>query len=173
MTVHEFLREHIEAIDLDWLYARCSEIDGCLVWKRSASHGSDPQATLGGRAGGTILVRRALWELVNERPFPRNRVARCSCGTDLCVHPDHVIAVKKADLQRGKPLPLSHRAQIAKTKRAQSKLTQANVAYIRRTEGPLEDVANEFGIDPSYVGMIRLGKVRIDYANPFVGLGAR
>jgi hypothetical protein len=157
-------------IGLDWLHARCAEVDGCLVWKLAAAHGTEPQARVGHL---TVLVRRMVWELVNGRAFPCNHNARCTCGTDLCVHPDHIQPMSKSKIMVGKALPLTQRAKIAATKRSQSKLSDEAVALIRASKGPIEKVADEFGIDPTYVSQIRLGKARVDYVNPFAGLGAR
>lgn len=157
-------------LGLDWLFARCAEVDGCLVWKLAAAHGTDPQARIGGRGGACILVRRVLWELVNERPFPRKHNAGCNCGTALCVHPDHLLAIPKRAYNRGRPLPLLQRAAIAASKRANSDLSEDDVRRIRASTGRLQDTAEEFAIDPTYVSLIRLGKVRRDYSSPYLQL---
>jgi hypothetical protein len=143
-----------------------------LVWKLAAAHGTDPQARFGGRAGKIMLVRRVLWEAVHERAFPGRAIARCDCGTHLCVHPDHIIAARKHTVQQGVALPLMHRANIAKAKRARSDLSDAAVAAIRQSVAPLHEDADTHGIDPTYVSLIRRGLARRDYSNPYAALGA-
>lgn len=159
-------------LSLDWLHERCAEVDGCLVWKLAAAHGTDPQTRIGGRSGKTMLVRRIVWETTHGRTFPRNHIARCTCDTDLCVHPDHITAEPKREVLKGRSIPLRHRLAIAATKRAASHLSEEDVSRIRSSTGPLEPTAAEFKIDPTYVSAIRRGKVRRDYRNPFIALGA-
>lgn len=155
----------------DWLHERCRDVDGCLVWTLAAAHGCDPQARIGGRANAkTILVRRVLWEQVNGRPFPRKSIARCTCGTPLCVHPGHIVAEPRGKALLGRRLPLQHRAHIAAARRLQSNLSDAAVEAIRASTGKLDEVAREWNVDPTYVSAIRLGKARVNYSNAFVGL---
>lgn len=161
------------SLTLEWLHARCADIDGCLRWNLAAAHGTDPQARVGGRAGQTVLVRRLVWEATHERPLPRNHIARRSCDTPLCVHPDHVLAQHKRDVLAGRSLSLQHRIAIASGRRANSHLSDEDAACIRHSEGPLAEAASAFDIDPTYVSHIRLGKARRDYRNPFFSLGAR
>ncbi|MDQ1260605.1 MAG: hypothetical protein QG643_2431 [Pseudomonadota bacterium] len=157
-------------ITLEWLHARCADVDGCLVWKLAAAHGTDPQTRIGGRKGKILLVRRLLWQFVHGRPFPRNSIARVECDTPLCVHPDHIIAAAKRDVLKGRALPLQHRMAIATSKRASSHLAQDDIERIRASAAPLAVVAAEHDIDPTYVSAIRLGKVRRDYSNPYLAL---
>lgn len=164
-----------EVITLDWILARCREAEGgCLVWTLQGAHGTDPQAKIGGREGKTVLIRRALWELVHERPFIISRVAVCSCKTPMCVHPDHIAAVPRNASQRGRPLSLMHRARLSASRAARfGKLSDADVAQIRASGEKAAVVAEQFGIDPTYVRYLRQYRNRHYGANPFLALGAR
>jgi hypothetical protein len=166
------VKESPNTVTLDWLFARCVEVDGCLVWQLAGAHGTDPQAKIGGRNGRTVLLRRFIWEQVYEKPFPNGKVARCNCGTDMCVHPDHIVALKKNASQIGRPLSFLHRAKLAASRRAKSHLTDADVAEIRASDWTPHALANRFSIDPSYVNYIRSGRSRRDYTNPYAQLGA-
>jgi hypothetical protein len=159
-------------LTLDWLHERCAEIDGCLVWQRVASNGSDPQARIGGRRGGIVPVRRLVWEATNCHSFPRGHIARCNCETPLCVHPDHVVSIHKRDVQKGRKLPLTQRIAIAAGKRASSRLHQEDIERIRTSIGTLAVIAEAEGISPTYASRIRRHEARRDYRSPFLQLVA-
>ncbi len=149
-------------MNLDWLEARVKDVDGCWVWQQSATNRrQDPCGRLDDK---TILVRRVVWEQVHERKARSDRIARCSCGTHLCVHPDHIVMASRSTPRKGKPITMVHRARISATKRATSKLSDEQVREIRSAPGMNTEIARVHGVNPSYVGHLKRYEARRDFA---------
>jgi len=157
----------IEGITLDWLYERVKEQDGCLCWTGSMGGGKSPQARIGNQAMG---MRRVMWELSHEKKIPTSHQVSPKCGNLRCVHPDHMVCRPRNTCLKGVEITHVHRANIAKGRRNGSKFTDEVIAQVRASNGSLEAVAAEFGMDSSYVWQIRTGIARKDFTNPYLQL---
>ncbi len=89
----------------EWLRARTKPVGDCLVWQLSAAHGTQPTTKIGGRKGPMVLVRRVLWQRKHGQSMPRHVLAGVSCGTPLCVHEDHIVAIDRKELPDPAPEP--------------------------------------------------------------------
>lgn len=161
-----------EDITLDWIYARVVEDDdGCLLWNCACGGGGKlPQARIGGKA---MVMRRVIWELVYEKPIPSDRRVSPGCKKDKCIHPDHMKAQKINAVFRGVKRSLTHKANIAKARRASSKWSEDEIRAIKASDEPIDVLAERHGMDRSYVHYIQRDRARRDYSSPFAGLGAR
>lgn len=160
----------VEDITLDWLQARVIERDGHWIWAgHIGGKGKVPQVRV-----DKVLhsVNRLIWEISHDRKVPKGMRVGPSCGNDGCVHPDCLISRKPAVLLKGRKMPIATRIRIAKSKRANSSLTQEDVQRMRVDERSADVVAAELGVHMSYVCRIRAGGARRDLNNPFAGLGA-
>ncbi len=158
----------IAEITLDWIYARVVEQDGCLIWNCACGgHTKVPVAKIGGTQ---LAMRRVMWELSRERPVPEGRRISPSCGHDQCIHPDHMLALFKNEIFRGVAKSKTHRANIARAHRAKSLWPDAEIRAIAASVGPLQDVADQYGMHMSYVSKIRLNQARVDFTNPYLQL---
>jgi hypothetical protein len=162
----------IEGITLDWVYARVVEQDGCLIWNCACGGGDKlPQARIGGVA---MVMRRVMWELANEKAVPDGRRVSPSCGNSKCIHPDHMRALPINLVFKGVKKTAVHRANIARARRAKSAWSDEDIRAVAASVGPLDAVAQQYGMDRSYVSQIRLNKARVDFTNPYLQLlGAR
>lgn len=158
----------IAEITLDWIYARVVEQDGCLIWNCACGGGNKlPQARIGGVA---LVMRRVMWELVHEKPVPDGRRVSPCCGNTKCIHPDHMRALPINLVFKGVRKSTTHRANIARARRAKSAWSDADIRNIAASTEPLEVVAQQWGMHLSYVSQIRLNKARVDFTNPYLQL---
>lgn len=158
----------VENITLDWIHARVIDQDGCMVWNGACGkQGTIPQARIGGVA---MTMRRVIWQLTHEREIQSDRRISPACGNPKCLHPDHLKARPVNAVFRGKKKTLVHRANIAKGKRASSRWDDETIRRVAASVGPLDQVAQELGMDRSYVSLIRRNKARIDFTNPYAQL---
>ena len=143
--------------------------DTCLVWTGHASLGKYPQMRVGGKVQP---VRRMIWSLVHET-MPHGLQVGVSCDTDLCVHPDCLVARKRSKIQKGKSILPDVRIKIALARRAGSKLTLDKVRAIRTSGEPSKVIEAAYGLKPGYASRIRAGLVWADSSSHWAGLGAR
>lgn len=150
-------------IGLDYLHARCSEVDGCLVWKCCLANGL-PAAKFNRRSW---QVRRLVWSLSREaNPRPGHYPAM-TCATAGCVHPDHMAECRRSANHLGRHRSAATKAKVAQTMRQKQTLTQTAAQNIRASDKPTRQLAEEHGITMSYIRKIRAGTARRDYSNPY------
>jgi hypothetical protein len=159
-------------ITVDWLMARVVQRDECLIWKGEAANaGRDPRGVIDNQR---FYVRRAVWKAMSDgREPPKQLRIGVSCDQACCVEPSHLIGRSQSVAASVGPMPLAQRAKIAAGKRAKSKLGQEQVQEILASELPGRAEAKRHGISKDMVNLIRAGKLRRDYTNPFLQLGAR
>lgn len=195
---HVFMREATPEekdaleIDLEWLerHVTVDEDTGCWVWNGYVTKGGQPQArfTLGPFVHATMLVRRlvARMRLGGPNAIIQNgntvakymRSKQCAAKETClrgCCHPDHVLVRSKKQAMkksRGKPLPLSQKAAISRTKRARSKVSEDDIQRILASNEPAYKLSLELGMDPSYASKVRRGNIGIYQATGglFTGL---
>lgn len=142
---------------------------GCLVWVGYASDGKFPKWT---RDGAERAVRRSLYRLLHGT-IRRGQQIGVKCGCELCVHPDHLVSRSRSAVQRGIVMPVMHRANITRARRAASHLTPAQIAEIRRADVSNDAEAARYGISRNHHHRIRTGRQWVDTATPWAGLGTR
>lgn len=154
-------------IGLDYLLARCAEVDGCLIWKGPMRNG--PLTNIARRGW---KVRHLVWSLTHGRTMPRGRAPMPTvCEQERCVHPDHLTPVKRNTHALGKKMPLLQRSHIAQAKRANSaKITTEQARDIRHSSDTLVMLAKRHGVSISTASRIKAGTAWIDYSSPFTQL---
>jgi hypothetical protein len=167
---------------LERIKMRCHDCDSleendCWEWQDYARNGRDPQMRMAGPwiAGlrKTVIVRRLVYELAIG-PIPTKRQIVVKCGSLLCVNPKHFAAktlqqVRRADVVRGKYKGQARILKMVETLRRRSKLTDAAIEDIRTADISRGELAEKWGVHPSYVTKIRNCEARKD-SNPFAGL---
>lgn len=160
---------------LEKITASSIEDADCLRWKRSQCNGH-PAIRWEGK---TILVRRALWALVNG-PIPAGKVIKCVCESKDCVNTDHLelTTYKKIALQCGALGLMSgpvRTAKIAATKqKTHGKLTLDIADQIRASNKTGVALSAEYGLPQSKVSKIIRGKAWVrPMASHWAGLGAQ
>lgn len=155
-------------IRLSDLLARTVEEGECLLWNGGLSDGR-PLICIGGRRE---WVRRLVY-LAAHGEIPKQLQIGVKCSNPLCLHPDHLVARTRKQAMRGVKHNAGHGAKIANTKRKKTRLRDESVAAIRSSDGAARELAEQFGVSTKYIYAIKAHKARLDYSNPFVGLGAR
>ena len=156
------------AITMEWLKTRVQEMDECWIWSGyCGTTGNRPKARMNNQG---FLVRKAVWEMVHDRKFPSNKQTGARCTNQICCHPDHVIPEKLNASKIPAPLSTIHRARVAATKRAKSKVPEHAVLALRA--GTLSDTqaAAMYGTTRNNAYLIRTGQSRRDYSNPYAQL---
>lgn len=60
---------------------------GCLIWMGEKANGHGWM-----RIDGTMIrIQRLAWSLSRGRPVPEYATLEASCGSGLCVRPDHLV----------------------------------------------------------------------------------
>jgi hypothetical protein len=151
---------------IKWVRDRCAIVDECWVWKLSCSY-NDPA---GRYMGKVISVRRVVFNATRKNPLTRKLTVIGTCGTEHCVHPDHIAAKSIAAIQRG--VKKRNGPNIARAMRARAKLTPEAIEDIRSMRESSKDAAKRYGICKDHVNVIRRHEVWKDYTSPFAGLFA-
>ena len=118
-------------------------------------------------------VRRVLYELIHEHEIRKGFQISVSCETDLCIHPDCLIARQRCMIQKGVKASLESRIKNSMTRRKMSKLDIETVREIRTSNESGPVIEARLGLSHSYAARIRRGDAWIDFASPFAQLGAR
>lgn len=143
---------------LEDIRQRCVVEDGtgCWLWKGAVA-GTTPSmriAALEASVGAGVAI---CFFTTGRRP-EHGVVWHRTCTTQLCVCPAHRQAgTRKTQMafQEGIAIRPAHRARIAATKRARSRLTVELVEHIRSSEATGIAVAREVGISVSHACRIR------------------
>lgn len=141
----------------------------CLIWTSYAKRGKYPRWSLD---GAPREVRRVVYELVHGT-IKAGQWVGVSCGCELCVHPDHVVARTPGSMLKGKPLTLKNRIGIAMGRRAKSHLSGDDIVAIRASEELHGVQAARYGLSPAMIGHIKVGRKWKDHSSPWAGLGGR
>lgn len=149
------------------LLARTESDGECLDWTGYAAGGTEPQWRVQGQFW---LVRRLMWTLTRGPIRPKHQVA-VSCGSDRCVHPDHLVSRTRSAVMTGKPKALKHRIGIALARRRASMLTPELVREVRGSAEPGNVIERRLGLQKGYASRIRRETVWKNYSSPFAGLG--
>jgi hypothetical protein len=171
---------------MEYLRMRCRICDECWVWSLSAKKDGRPIIFFrrpdenGLKKDKGYYVRHLTWWIKHGmRPTFEKRVMVSTCETPNCVNPDHLkYSNRSAHYKRisGYQGSLIARKNMSKSRRANSKLSDKDVADIRESELPVKDLAARYKISLQYVYMLKAGEWRKDYqqqvANPFAGLFA-
>jgi hypothetical protein len=165
---------------MEWVEARSiRNEDGCLVWQRALSSGRPVSCReIAGRKV-TINIRRELWTATHGRAIPKKFVIVCGCDSPGCVEPDHLKAMPRTSLTKGRPLTAAHRIAISLGRRESGKrikLTTEAVEDIRNAEGTaqsLREKADRYGICVDHARQVHQQKWWRDHGNPFIGLVTR
>lgn len=155
-------------ITLDWLQARVREDeDGCWIWTGYTTKQGQPHARVN---YVFFLVRRAVWEQVHARELSPKFWAGVRCEKPGCVHPDCVAARSRSQALQGRSLSAAHKASIAKTKRAASRVSDDDILLMRTSELSAQEISRQLGVCDSYASSVRRNRLRADHSNPFTGL---
>ena len=121
---------------------------GCYLWIGHASRNGYGMVPWENRK---ISAHRVAWE-VFRGPIPSGMCVCHRCDVRLCVNPDHLFLGTHADnlkdmASKGRARPHGRRS-----------LSSSQVAQIRADKRPNVRIAEAFGISPSTVSMIKIGK---------------
>lgn len=156
-------------VDLDHIKDRCA-IDGdCWIWKYDAIDGKHPRICINGKVK---TVRRIVWELA-KGPIPKKKVLTCGCTNPLCVSPECIKLTTYSAIRNGVKKSAAARLNIARAKRQSSDVTIDDVRAIRASSSPNRDIDQAYGKSRGWAAAIRRGKLWVDVASPFAGLGSR
>ena len=139
----------------------------CRLWTGYASKGTIPMVSI---KGVTHSVRRYIFEKRNGKLSTGLQVG-VTCGNCLCI--SCLIARTCSEAMTGLRRSPAQRVRYAIAKRRASRLSEQDITDIRASRDRAASVGRQYGISDSYVSSIRKGIARIDYSNPFLGLGAR
>lgn len=151
---------------------RCRDCGDCWQWLGAKVHQRHPVITI---QGVQHYVRRLVWQLKHGKPVPPKMRITASCDNTDCVNPEHVVArsgrqIAKRTAADGAFSTHAFRAKVALGKRRNSKLSDADVQRVRASTGDVAPLADELGISKAYAYMLRSGRFRVDYSNPFAQL---
>lgn len=92
--------------------AQIKEIDGHWLWLGSVTGSGSPQTYW---KGNVRTSRWVSWDIFVGAPPPKRYRIYASCGYQLCVNPDCIIAIRRGSREDGKPwaplTPRQHRAR--------------------------------------------------------------
>lgn len=126
----------------------------CWLWQGCKHHSGHGQFGVGPVA--RIYAHRFSWELVNG-PVPDGQCVLHRCDVPACVNPDHLFLGTRVDNMhdmwakgRGSKPP-----RLVGARHHQAKLTEADVAAIRRSPAPDRETAEAYGVKQRTIWAIR------------------
>lgn len=125
---------------------------GCLLWFGCTD--GFGYGRIRAEGGVKKRVHRLVYEMQCE-PIPEGLIVRHRCDTPACVNPEHLLLGTLADNVQDKV----DRDRQAKGRASPSaKLTEADVAAIRRDTRPQRVIGADYGVAHSVVGQIKRGQ---------------
>lgn len=160
---------------IEEIHAKCLEEGECWVWQGACDGHGRPQIR---HAGKVMPVRRVVAGLRQGKEVASYLVVAAKCQNMMCVSPEcaHITTTKgKAKLaaERGAYRSAAKIAKMVATKRAKSRITDAQVEEIRTSQESSYAMSARTGISPSHIKMIRRFQARRPANNPFAGLFTR
>lgn len=141
----------------------------CLIWPKGSKR--VPHVCV---AGNKINIRKLELLAANRILKPKAKFG-CSCDNDKCVAYGHIRMRDPFEHARyyGSKGAYSGTVKVMKmsmTKRARSRLTDADVAEIRASTKTVKELEAQYGYSSSYLQDIRNGKLWKTHGSPFSGL---
>lgn len=141
---------------LERVKARTVEEGDCWLWQGAKTGEGYPCMYMAGRSE---LVSRLV--AMEAGPLPKKMVSM-SCHSKECVNPAHIRLmawkqIAQESAKRGNQDSLSKRIKLARHKRSQSKLKQADIPVIRNSNEPLKVMAERYGVSMEAISKIRRG----------------
>lgn len=148
---------------------RCTvdDITGCWHWRGARNGQHAPSLWFPPMRACTGLPTVIAYILTGKAP-PKGVVWHCTCETRFCANPAHRKAGNRSTQMLARKLrktPLE-RARIARSKRANSKLTDDTVREIRESDDILRVIAERYGCSADHVWKIKHGTIRRPLAAP-------
>ena len=144
---------------------KVEKTDGCWVWTAGTNKKGYGQF----RIGPTVYLAHRVAYAQAKGPIPKGLLVRHMCpgthdkATRRCVNPDHLEPGTELDNGADKRACGSGRGKVNGTKNGRAKLSDVQVAEIRRRHKAGEkqiELAREFGVSRNYVYELRKGNSR-------------
>lgn len=126
---------------------------GCWLWAGCFNEDGYGRITIGRYS---YLAHRAAW-VAEGRGDPGSLHVLHHCDNRACVNPDHLFLGTNLDNVRDRQRK-KRGLNLDGEKNGRAKLTQADVAHIRRRELKAKDYAAMYGVGRSTISMIWIGK---------------
>jgi hypothetical protein len=173
------MKEEHNAQEVERLRLRCiCNDDDCWIWAGATSHGLPSVKRFKDGEGATVSARRVMYEASRGRALrPSDRVST-RCGNVACLNPEHLKRNSFTDVAKkvaATPAGRAMRVLAGRRSRAdsRSKLDMDKARYIRASDKPSRELAQELGVSRTLIDYVRKGdRWREDGANPFAGLFA-
>lgn len=153
---------------IEQIRQNCTECADCWLWQGGCNNNGHPKYR-------NKSLRRSVY-IAAKGEVKGGRVISTTCGETRCVNPDHLVAKTKGSVisKVYATTDLRLRRAIASTRvaRAKAKLSLEAAREIRASTETIYQAAERYGVHPSMVSHIRLGRAWKD-ANVWGGLGAR
>lgn len=126
--------------------------NGCWIWT----------AAILPSGYGHIIVRQTNYMAhrlsyeIHVGAIPKNMFVLHKCDNRACVNPDHLFLGTQADNMRDM---VAKRRQLYGERNPSAKLTEEQVLEIREAVGRHADIAAQYGVERSTVGLIKRGKL--------------
>lgn len=156
----------------DWIWSRCHDDCGCLIWDGAISKNSGPAVT-SPYTGRTTPARRVLMQALGYDIA--GKTCTTTCGHQACMEREHLVAWTRRELQlrTGKALSknMLRSAKLAEAARRRSYLTMDLVREIRASGMRAKQAADHWSIPlQTAARVLRHDSWREYGSNPFAGL---
>lgn len=135
-------------------WSKVEKGDGCWLWLGSCDSMGYGHIKIGGRL---TKAHRFSWELANG-PIPSGLHALHRCDVRRCVRPSHLFIGTHAENMADRSAKGRGADQKGEAN-GSAKLTHEQAREIRAASGRHQEIATRFGISPSAVSKIKLGKL--------------
>ena len=141
----------------------------CLIWTGGlACHGGHPKFTARGLE--TTGCRRIVYRAVHGR-LPGKMQVTTKCGNRLCLNPEHLELITKAEVRRRQPPNALRVANSAKAMREKhAKLTMEKAREIRESTETFDALAAKYGVNRSRIAKIKNGEAWQDFSSPMTSM---
>lgn len=132
---------------IDRFMAKVAFVNDCWEWQAHVC----PKTGYGKLTTPTknYKAHRLSYELFKE-PVPEDLMVCHKCDNRLCVNPDHLFVGTRID---------NAYDMVRKERQGGAKLTWETVNEIRQTSGPLQPIADRYGVSKNLISLVKLNRI--------------
>lgn len=142
-----------------WRYVDKRGVKQCWEWTGLKKPNGYGQIGAGGAGGATLTAHRLSYEIATGKKIPPKMVIMHSCDNPGCVNPNHLrLGTFKENTQDMLLKGRKGRCKALGNANYNAVLTPDLVRYIRSSDAPHTELANEIGVSPNTVRGVRIGR---------------
>lgn len=128
-------------------------------WEWTAAKFSNGYGAFQLGVGRTVRAHRLMWEIHSGMLIPDGGVVMHACDNPACVNPHH-LSLGTCKMNNDDMVKKGRSRHLSGSDNPRSKLTEVDAIKVLHDNRTHQKIADDYGVSPSLVSMIKSGKVR-------------